>query len=125
MKPSDKQVGGNHYKDFAMQPAQFIHMNKIGFLEGNVIKYVCRHAAKNGRDDLLKARHYIDLLLEWQYDGQADGTFPAPTPVDRLVDDTGDYLPAEFPGFLPDHSLKPMATCKCGRLICKVCKWPS
>jgi hypothetical protein len=95
-----------------MQPAEFIHMNQIGFLEGNIIKYVCRHAAKNGRDDLLKARHYIDLLLEWQYDGQADGTFPVETYEKE---------------FLPDHSPKPpdvIPTCPCGRLICKVCKWP-
>jgi hypothetical protein len=66
-KPSDSQVGGNHYKDMKIQPAEFIHVNKIGFLEGNVIKYVCRHSAKNGKADLLKARHYIDLLLEWEY----------------------------------------------------------
>ena len=66
-KPSDSQIGGNHYKTMAIQPAEFIHRNDIGFLEGNVIKYVCRHAAKNGKDDLLKARHYIDLLLEWEY----------------------------------------------------------
>ena len=64
---STRQVGGAHYRDFAIQPAEFIHRNEIGFLEGNVIKYVCRHAAKAGRQDLEKARHYIDLLLEWEY----------------------------------------------------------
>lgn len=65
-----RQVNGNHYKNFKMQPAEFIHKNGIGFLEGNVIKYVCRHRAKHGRKgyvDLEKARHYIDLLLEWEY----------------------------------------------------------
>ena len=61
------QIGGSHYKDFVIQPAEFIHKNGIGFLEGNVIKYVCRHQAKNGKEDLLKARHYIDLLLELEY----------------------------------------------------------
>ena len=64
---SKSQIGGNHYKSFKIQPAEFIHKNKIGFLEGNVIKYVCRHNAKNGRQDLEKARHYLDLLLEWEY----------------------------------------------------------
>jgi hypothetical protein len=80
MKPSDSQVGGAHYKGMPIQPAEFIHKNEIGFLEGNVIKYVCRHATKNGKADLLKARHYIDLLLEWQYgdDGQ---TVPAGKPL--------------------------------------------
>lgn len=66
--PSSLQIGGNHYKDFVIQPAEFIHANKIGFLEGNVIKYVCRHAQKHGRQDLEKAKHYIDLLLEFEYD---------------------------------------------------------
>lgn len=66
-KPSEQQVNGTHYKSFAIQPAEFIHKNGIGFLEGNVIKYVCRHNAKNGADDLRKAKHYLDLLLEWQY----------------------------------------------------------
>jgi hypothetical protein len=67
VKASLDQIGGSHYKDFVIQPAEFIHKNQIGFLEGNVIKYVCRHAAKNGRQDLEKAKHYIDLLLEFEY----------------------------------------------------------
>lgn len=67
MKASKKQIGGGHYKDFAIQPAEFIHKNGIGFLEGNVIKYVCRHNKKGGKQDLNKARHYLELLLEWSY----------------------------------------------------------
>lgn len=67
MKASDDQIGGAHYKTFAIQPAEFIHKNSIGFLPGNIIKYVCRYRAKNGREDLLKARHYLDLLLEYEY----------------------------------------------------------
>ena len=67
MSASKEQIGGSHYKDFAIQPAEFIHKNRIPFLEGNAIKYLCRHSAKNGREDLLKARHYIDMLLEWEY----------------------------------------------------------
>lgn len=38
--------------------------NQLGFCEGNVIKYISRWRLKNGRDDLLKARHYIDILIE-------------------------------------------------------------
>lgn len=67
-KALDQQIGGNHYKDFVIQPVEFIHKNGIGFLEGNVIKYVARHHQKNGKDDLLKAKHYIELLLELEYD---------------------------------------------------------
>ena len=66
-KASQIQIGGGHYRDFAIQPSEFIHRNGLGFLEGNVIKYVCRHARKNGLQDLQKARHYIDLLIEWEY----------------------------------------------------------
>lgn len=66
MNPSafDVQVGGNHYKDMVIQPIEFIVKNKIPFLEGNVIKYVVRWSIKNGLEDLKKARHYIDLLIE-------------------------------------------------------------
>lgn len=60
----DVQVGGNHYKDLAIQPVEYIHANKIGYFEGNVIKYVSRWRAKNGVKDLEKAKHYIDLLIE-------------------------------------------------------------
>lgn len=67
MSAKDTQIGGSHYKDFAIQPAEFIHRNQIGFLEGNVIKYTCRHKAKHGKQDLLKAIHYLQLLIELEY----------------------------------------------------------
>lgn len=63
----DRQEGGSHYKDMKIQPVQFIHANSIPFLGANVIKYVCRHRAKNGKQDLLKARQYIDMLIELEY----------------------------------------------------------
>jgi hypothetical protein len=58
------QVGGSHYKDMRIQPVEFIHANNIGYLEGNVIKYVSRWKSKNGIADLEKAKHYIELLIE-------------------------------------------------------------
>ena len=61
-----KQVGGTHY-DMKIQPIIFIKKNNIGYCEGNVIKYVCRHRQKNGAEDLLKARQYIDFILELEY----------------------------------------------------------
>ena len=60
----DVQVGGGHYKGMAIQPVEFIHANGIGFMEGNVIKYVSRWRNKNGIADLAKAKHYIELLIE-------------------------------------------------------------
>lgn len=60
----DIQVGGSHYKDMMIQPIEFILKNKLGFCEGNIIKYVCRYKNKNGVEDLKKARHYMDMLIE-------------------------------------------------------------
>ena len=59
-----KQVGGSHYKDKAIQPIEYIHANKMGFCEGNVVKYITRWKEKNGVADLEKAKHYLDKLLE-------------------------------------------------------------
>lgn len=63
-KALDMQVAGDHYKDMAIQPVQFIHANGIGYFEGNVIKYISRWRSKGGVADLEKAKHYIDLLIE-------------------------------------------------------------
>jgi len=65
--PLDTQVDGSHYKKYKIQPVQFIYENNIGYLEGNVIKYVARHRDKNGAADLRKAIHYLELLLEMEY----------------------------------------------------------
>lgn len=64
MSALDKQEGGSHYKDFPIQPIEFIMANDIPFCEGNVIKYVVRHGSKNGLEDLYKAKHYLELLIE-------------------------------------------------------------
>lgn len=61
------QIGGSHYKNFKIQPIEFIHANGLGFIEGNIIKYVCRHPHKGGPEDLKKAKHYIDLLAWLAY----------------------------------------------------------
>lgn len=62
--PLDTQIGGQHYKSFKIQPVEFITANNLGFCEGNIIKYVVRYKAKNGLQDLKKARHYIDILID-------------------------------------------------------------
>ena len=73
MSALDEQIGGSHYRAGAIQPVQYIEANGLGFCEGNVIKYVTRHAGKGGAEDLRKARHYIDLLLELRYGELARG----------------------------------------------------
>lgn len=63
----DSQVGGNHYKDFAIQPIEFTVTNNLDFIQGNIIKYACRHKTKNGVEDLKKVIHYAQLAAKLQY----------------------------------------------------------
>ena len=60
----DKQVAGNHYRSMAMQPIEFILANNLGFCEGSALKYICRYKNKGGIEDLEKAKHYIEMLIE-------------------------------------------------------------
>ena len=65
--PTKEQVGGKHYKELIIQPVAYIHANNLSFLEGNVVKYVTRHKQKNGVEDIKKAIHYLNLILELEY----------------------------------------------------------
>ena len=60
----DKQVGGNHYTTFKIQPIEFIIKNKLSFIQGCIIKYICRFENKNGIEDLEKIKHYCDLQIQ-------------------------------------------------------------
>ena len=63
----EKQIGGRHYKSLPIQPVDFCQKNQLNYCESNIIKYVTRHKTKNGIEDLLKAKHYINLLIEIEY----------------------------------------------------------
>ena len=65
-KALDMQVGGSHYKKFKIQPAEFCYKNDIPYLEATAIKYLCRWRDKGGIQDLEKAKHFIDLLIEFE-----------------------------------------------------------
>mgnify|MGYP006117493189 CR=1 FL=1 len=62
-----RQVGGQHYQDFVIQPAEFINKNKLLFAEGNAIKYICRHSHKGRVEDIDKAIHYLEMIKERDY----------------------------------------------------------
>lgn len=64
MSALDVQEGGGHYKSKAIQPIQYIHANKLGFLEGCIVKRITRWKDKDGIKDLLKIKHEVDLLIE-------------------------------------------------------------
>ena len=62
-----KQVGGSHYLKMKIQPSEFANENNLPFAEGNAIKYICRHKYKGGKEDLKKAKHYIEMIEERDY----------------------------------------------------------
>jgi hypothetical protein len=72
LKPSNMseanktQVAGSHYKTKTIQPWDFIASNRLGYFEGNIVKYVSRWQDKGGVDDLRKAAHYLQKLIELQ-----------------------------------------------------------
>jgi len=63
----DTQIGGNHYKECGIQPIEYIQANNLDYFQGNVVKYATRHKDKNGSQDIRKAIHYLELILEMQY----------------------------------------------------------
>lgn len=66
----DMQVGGDHYMDKSIQPWDYIIANNLGYLEGNIVKYISRWKDKGGVEDLRKAQHYLAKLIEVS-DGQS------------------------------------------------------
>ena len=64
LEPQEKQIGGKHYKNFDIQPYEFISKNNLSFFQGCVVKYVCRYLQKNGVEDLEKIIHYCELEIK-------------------------------------------------------------
>ena len=67
MKPYDKQIGGTHYQKFKIQPSKFVIENELLYPEGCVIKYILRHRLKGKKQDLEKAIHFIEMIIERDY----------------------------------------------------------
>ena len=66
-KSLQEQVGGKHYSSLKIQPAEFINESRLLFAEGNAIKYICRHQSKGKEQDIKKAIHYLEMILERDY----------------------------------------------------------
>lgn len=64
MSANETQVGGKHYQSLEIQTWDYILANNIPYMEGNIIKYLTRHRTKNGIEDLYKAKHYLEKLIE-------------------------------------------------------------
>ena len=94
--PLNIQVGGNHYKNFVIQPTEYIFMNGIPFIEGNIIKYISRWRTKNGIEDLRKVIHYVELLIHLEEKKSATKVVQKTNPVQielplEFDDDRGFY----------------------------------
>lgn len=68
----DIQEGGGHYKDLKIQPMEYNMANNMDVLQSSIIKYVTRFRSKNGVEDLRKAKHCIDMLIEWEVDKEVE-----------------------------------------------------
>ena len=62
--PLDVQVGGDHYKKYKIQPVEYIQANRLGWIEGSIVKYATRWRDKGGKEDLEKIKHLVDLLIK-------------------------------------------------------------
>ena len=67
MSAYKKQIGGKHYLKYKVQPSKFVVENKLLYPEGCVIKYILRHQDKGGKQDLEKAKDFIDMIIERDY----------------------------------------------------------
>ena len=67
VNPYDKQIGGTHYQNFKIQPSKFAIENELLYPEGCIIKYILRHRLKGKKQDLEKAKHFIDMIIERDY----------------------------------------------------------
>ena len=72
MSTYDKQIGGSHYQNFKIQPSKFVIENELLYPEGCVIKYILRHRLKGKKQDLEKAKHFIDMIIERDYSEKKD-----------------------------------------------------
>jgi hypothetical protein len=86
MSANDRQVSGKHYHT-EIQPWDFIIANNLGWCEGNIIKYVSRHKEKNGVEDLKKAQHYLEKLIEVTLNASLEQEKSASTETKRREQD--------------------------------------
>ena len=72
VNPYDTQIGGTHYQNFKIQPSKFAIENELLYPEGCVIKYILRHRLKGKKQDLEKAIHFIEMIIERDYSEKKD-----------------------------------------------------
>lgn len=83
------QVDGDHYKHMVIQPTEYCQRNRLNFCESAVVKYVSRHQAKGGRNDIEKAIHFLEMLLDLEYPTSKEDLFADTPPIDNRKNCTG------------------------------------
>lgn len=124
MSALDRQVGGGHYREGAIQPVQYIEANSLRFLEGCVVKRVTRHDREGGKGrlDIEKAIHELQLLLELRYPEPAQqAVYADPGPsFEAAIRGLDKYAghPKAAPSWQANprcvQCLRPVNECKCG-----------
>lgn len=66
MSALDIQIGGGHYKGMKIQPMEYSMANGLDACQHTAIKYISRFRDKGGIQDLEKAKHCIDMLIEFE-----------------------------------------------------------
>jgi hypothetical protein len=85
---SKKQIGGSHYKTLKISPTEYVYANNLSWNLGNVIKYITRRKTDQVEDrvnDLLKAKHYIDLELQMVFGRDGEGNDIGPYTIETKV----------------------------------------
>ena len=85
MSAFDKQISGNHYKSLKIQPMQYALENNLNYGQANAIKYITRYKSKNGLEDLKKAIHCIELLIDHEYNPGLPESGPILTENQRIL----------------------------------------
>ena len=107
MPSNDKQVGGDHYGLSALQHWDVVRIFGLSYLEGQITKYIFRWRKKNGLEDLKKAQHYLEKLIE-------ENSPVIPTPHQAEFDYSEMVKPTGWLGFTFEgsHALGDLYTCK-------------
>jgi len=90
-----RQIAGDHYKKYKIQPAEYMHANNIPFLEGEAISYITRWRDKNGIPDIRKAIHILEILIELEEAKQKNEQKPVPAVESSQIKYGPSYNPQE------------------------------
>lgn len=108
--PLKTQVGGDHYKNMPLQPVEICHKNKLDFFQGCILKYIFRHKFKNKRQDLEKAKHFLEIYMNLEYPGPNTTGYKTEINPVEILRDSSDMKLNPYIGHHLDVDLTPPGT---------------